>query len=314
MALLMRMLRRRAGLATAAAGASILAIALSLWWNSQLSFIINAVSAGGGVPARAVLLACAAIAANSGAAWALGLLSGWTCETLAHDLRVGYARHFSRLSLPEIEELGAGEQMSRLQNEIADVSGFLRNNLFSFVDDGVRFAGTLFWMLWLDTRLTLLANLPVLAIMAYTVYSSKAIENAALKSQQANGEMGGFLDTLICAFPVVRVFSASAMLCSQYGKALKRWEVSSVREERVRAALMSLSALMSYLPLLLLILIGGSQVISGEVAIGTVYVFINLSGNVSGAMMNIPARIAAFRRFSANIERLGPMVSLEEGG
>lgn len=73
---------------------------------------------------------------------------------------------------------------------------------------------------------------------------------------------------------------------------------------------MSLSALLSSTPLLLLLLIGGAQVINGTATVGTIYVFINLSGNVSGIMMNMPGRIAMFRRFSADLKRMEPFVSI----
>ncbi len=65
--------------------------------------------------------------------------------------------------------------------------------------------------------------------------------------------------------------------------------------------------------LLLLFLIGGTQVIQGTATIGTLYAFINLSGNVSGVMMNMPGRIAVFRRFTANMNRIEPYVSIDTG-
>jgi len=44
---------------------------------------------------------------------------------MAHDLHMGFAKHFTLLSLAEIENINAGEQMSKLQNEMSEVSGFL---------------------------------------------------------------------------------------------------------------------------------------------------------------------------------------------
>lgn len=63
----------------------------------------------------------------------------------------------------------------------------------------------------------------------------------------------------------------------------------------------------------MLILIGGFLVIDDSISIGTLYVFINLSGNVSGVMMNMPGRIAMFHKFIANMERIEPFVSIKTG-
>lgn len=76
---------------------------------------------------------------------------------------------------------------------------------------------------------------------------------------------------------------------------------------------MSVSALLSCIPFLLLFLVGGAQVIDGSLSIGSLYIFINLSGNVSGVMMNMPGRIAMFRKFSADMERVEPLVSIQTG-
>lgn len=314
MKLLLKMLKKRAGLSALTVGAGVLAVAVSLWWNAELSAMIDAIDGGAFLAIGTIMGVSGAIAANAGAAWAAGLLSGWTCETLAHDLRMGYARNLSALPLAEIENLAAGERLSALQNEVADISAFLRDGLFAIVYDGIRFAATLAFMLCLNPRLAVLANLPVLLTLWYTTASSRAIEGAARRSQQANGEMNGFADMLVTTFPVLRLFNAAPLLCGKYGEALKRWETLSITEERTKARLMSASAALSCLPLLLLFLVGGLQAMRGETTVGTVYVFINLSGNVSGVLMNLPGRAAAFRRFSANMGRISGSVLLTEGG
>ncbi len=48
--------------------------------------------------------------------------------------------------------------------------------------------------------------------------------------------------------------------------------------------------------------------INGVITVGTLYIFLNLSGNVSGVMMNMPGYITAFRQFSSNMNRLSPQV------
>ena len=310
MALLRQLLYKRRGWVIFTLSISMVSILISFWWNSELSVIINAIQEHEVISNRTVLLVTT-ILISSVVAYALGIVSGWTCETLTHDLRMGYARHCVSLPINEIENINAGEHLSKLQNENADVSGYLRSNLVPITDDCVRFIATFAWMLWLNPKLTLLSHVPIIFIMWYTIYSSKIIGSIVQQSQQVNAQMNGYMDTLISLFPILRVFSAFPLIRSKYGNVLKHWEAVSVQEERTRAKLMSLSALLTSLPLLLLFLIGGSQVIRGELSLGTLYIFINLSGNVSGVWMNMPGRVAAFRRFAANKQRVQPSVRIE---
>lgn len=310
MDLLKKLLYKRIGFVILNICISIFAVAVSLWWNAQLSSIINTININSMVSARAIIIAAITIVASMGLAYLMSICSGWTCETMAHDLRMGYAVHFTTLSITEIENLNVGEQLSRLQNELSDVSGFLRTNLFGIVDDFIKFIVTFSWMLWINPKLTLFANMPTIFIILYTVYSSKVIGKAVQKSQQANAQMNGFADMLITVFPILRLFDANLLIQKQYNIALEQWENASISAERRRAKLMSLSALLSCIPLLLLFLIGGTEVIHGTTTIGTLYIFINLSGNVSGVMMNMPGRIAMFRKFSADMKRIEPFVSI----
>lgn len=312
MELLRTLLRRRIALALASAVLIVLSVSAALWWNDRLRVVIDAISERQGVSGGQMLSACGALFCVAALSYGLRLLSGWTCETLAHDIRVGYARHFTRLSVEEVETVNAGEQLSRLQNEIGSIGDSLRDNLFSICESAVRFFGTLFWLLLLDARLTVIAHLPLLFLVWYVAHSSKVIEAAARKSREAQGRMNGYADTLLSLFPVIRLYDAAGLVLKGYSRELKDWETASIREERTRAALMSLSALLSCVPLLLLLLVGGGMTVDGRITLGALYIFINLSGNVSGAMMNMPGYIAAFRRFTADMERVEPYIELAE--
>lgn len=242
----------------------------------------------------------------------LGYFRGWTCETLTHDLRMGFSKHISNIDIRELENMNAGEQLSILQNEISDVSEYMRNNLFQIVDSSIRFIATFSWLLILNPTLTITSNLPVVAIIVYVTYSSKIIGTASTQSQIAKKRMNNVADTLITLFPIIQIYNASRLISAKYIIGLKKWEQLGLIEEFTKAKLMSFSALLSCIPLLLLLLIGGNTVINGNLTIGTLYIFINLSGNVSGVMMNMPEYISDFRRFSANIQRLEPSILLED--
>ena len=315
MYLLVKMLRKRLLLALLAFTSIASLAAVTIWWNAQLSGIIDTVSQGATISAIKIVFAVIIMAVMCAANSIQIYITGLACETLAHDLRMGYARHFSLMPLPLVERLNAGEELSKLQNEIADVSAYMSGNLSQLVSSGVNFITTLSWLLFINAKLTLTVNLPVLIIMLYVFYSSRVIGQATQLSQQAKGIMNKNADTLLALFPIIRLYDASAMLQDAYYKEVKEWEHQTVRAERTRARLMSLSGLLSNIPLMLLFIFGGGMVINGALSIGTLYIFLNLSGNVSGIMMNMPGFIAAFRQFSVNMTRISPKIVLSgEGG
>lgn len=289
---------------------SFLSIVVSLWWNAILMGMIDTINVADGLSPQDLTGAAAVISLAVMMSFAARFCASFASETLAHDLRMGYARYFAHMPVEEVEKQNAGELLSKLQNEISGVTEYLCENLFPLIDDFMRFIATFVWLSQLNIRLTLLANAPVILIVLYTVYTSKIISEAARQSFEAKSSMNGFVDTAVSVFPILRVFAAESMISDKYVAIAGQWQKAASGEEQKRARLMSLSAFMSYIPIILLFLAGGAQVIDDTMSLGQLYVFINLSGNLSGIMMNMPGRVAMFRRFAVNIKRLSPMVSV----
>ncbi|MHB1485424.1 MAG: ABC transporter transmembrane domain-containing protein [Saccharofermentanales bacterium] len=310
MTLFRQLIRKRMSLIFFTTIICLAASVVSLWWNFLLSKIIDVINTGNSIAGNNIILAAVIIIISMGISYSSGIFTGWTVETLTHDLRMGYARNISILPIDEIENINTGEHASKLQNEISEVSGYIKDNLFAISDDFIRFIATLIWMLLFNSKVTILSHLPLIFMLWYAFFSSKIISEKVSQSQNAKARMNGYTDTLASTFPILRIYNATQFMCNKYNESVNVLETANIKEERIRAKLMSLSAMMAYVPLLLILLIGGSQVIGGKMTLGTLYVFVNLTGNLSGAMMNMPARIAGFRRFSINMKRLEPSILL----
>jgi ABC-type multidrug transport system fused ATPase/permease subunit len=279
-------------------------VAVSLWWNVKLSEMINTVSTGKG-PSQVQLLSALLImlvlgVMNYGKAYFAGL-SG---EKMSHDLRMGYARYIASLPITRIGEMNVGEYLSKLQNEMVNITGYLQGNLFPLFDDTVKFCLTFLGLMFLHPRLTIQANSPAFLLVGYVFWSSRIIGSAADQSQSAKGRMNQYADVLLTLFPVIRLYDGVHMVLHGSEKEVQTWEQHTVSLEYTKGWLMSLSGILSIIPLLLLIYIGGNMVIHNEMTIGTLYIFLNLSGNVSGVLMNMPGHIGAFRQCLANFKRV----------
>ena len=308
MSLLYNLLKQNKLTSAGAALACLLATAVALNWNAHLSGVIDMVAAGVKPPYAAVSRALCIMVVMGMTNFIKSWLEGYACESMSHDLRMGYAGHFAALPFIETEHLNAGEQLSKLQNEITGVSGYLNGNLFQLFDDMVKFIMTFTWLIAVNPALTLISNLPAFLIIFYVVWSSKVIGSAAEASQKAQGDMNRHADTLIGMFPVIRLYDAARTAAKGYENAVGEWTFKTIRMERTKARLMSLSAVLSNIPLLILFFSGGHMAINGALSVGTLYIFLNLSGNVSGVMMNMPRYITAFRQFAAGAKRLAPYI------
>ena len=308
MRLLLRLLKHRLPLFFITILMGVCFVASNLWWNFNLKDMINSISEGKPLGKEAIIISIVAVILLCVFEYLRSYLGNYTCEMLLHELRMGYARYFSHLPLSEVEQLNTGEQLSKLQNEVADVAAYLNGNLFRFINDSISFIFTLSWLLMLNPKLTLMVNLPALLIVGYVFFSSRVISGATERSQCAKVRMNRHADTLLALFPVIKLYDGIHMVSENYRREVSEWEHETVRVERLRARLLSLSGLLSQIPLMLLFLIGGGLVINDMLLLGTLYIFLNLSGDVSGVMMNMPGLAAGFRQFTVNMDRLSSSV------
>ena len=311
MHLLKSLLQKRKYLIPTAVLLNILSVLWTLLWNIQLRHIIDSVSKGQVIPGNMVVRALILIAVISIFSLLSESISGLSCEVMTHDLRMGFAGRLAEMSLPELEQINAGEEVSGFQNEIGEVSDYMTENMVKLAGDAVRFAGTLILLLSVCPILTAGAYLPVAGIVAYVFYSSKIIGRLTQQEQEARKKMDGYVDIILTLFPIIRIYDAAGLLWERFREENRIWGQAAEKREKTAAELMSLSALLSSIPVLLLLLLGGYLTQKKVITTGTLYLFLNLSGNVTGIMMNMPGHIAAFRKFKAHMKRLEPHISMD---
>lgn len=302
-------------------GATLLTVAsaaANLWWNSFLADVLDMLGAPGR-PGLSILLP--GILAG-GTAILLALAAGdylsfyaasYTCELFAHEMRIGYARYYLRGDNRMLAGCNAGEEQSAMQNELKDVSAYMNESLFSIMKQFVAFVATAVFLVVRSPRLALLSTLPAVPLMLYCFVSGRAIKSYAERCMECQKRINGLTDVLLSMFPVIQVYDAQRLMMERMEERLLEWGRASVRKERIAARLMSLSGLLSFAPLLCLLGFGGHMVITGEISTGTFYLFVNLSGNVSGFLQNMPGVYAGFRQFGASMGRLERKVVFEEG-
>ena len=109
MHLLKKLLHKRKYLISTAVLLNILSVLWTLLWNIQLRHIIDSVSKGQVIPGNMVVRALMLIAAISIFSLLSESISGLSCEVMTHDLRMGFAGRLAEMSLPELEQINAGE-------------------------------------------------------------------------------------------------------------------------------------------------------------------------------------------------------------
>ena len=266
----------------------IIFLAVTLVWNKYLANLIDLVTAGNAGMDGAgnssihgmlveLLIIFAAFIFMSGAN---AFISGVTTARINYELRQNYIESIARNSVSFMRSkeraVSGGEMTSVLLNEFNAVSVFISENLFFIFDSFIKFLGTFGWFIFLNPFLAFSSNLPIFLIILYVSFSSKILKNYTIKANEENAKLNGVTESLMSLFPVIRLYQAQKFILTNYMNRLEAWEKLNISMEKKKALLMSISAVMTCIPLLLLVLIGGNLVIKGEMTVGELYIFINL--------------------------------------
>lgn len=304
MTFVLKLFQNRKGTAILTLLCCVGSVIATLVWNKELAVLIDGVQGGYGLDRERVVWCAGCLVLAALLQGGMQFLSAYAGEYAVHDLRMKLARVTMGREYASVAKENSAELVSLQQNEMEDINRYISDNLFTLCTTVVNFVFTLLFLLTQNANLTLLYLIPVAGMAVYTTLSGKVIYRYTKREQEQQRKMNGVAGTLLSLFPVVRIYEAETLLKESYRSRIEGWKDAVVTQERTKAKLMSVSGMLSCIPPVLLMLVGGRMVFQGTLTMGMLYVFINLSGNVSGVMINISVHLANFRRFCGNLERV----------
>lgn len=304
MAFVFRLFQRRKGTVLLTLCCCVGSVVATLLWNKELAVLIDRVQAGDGLDRERIGWCAGCLVVAALLQGGMQFLSAYAGEYVVHDLRMKLAMTTLKKEYCSVVKENGAELISLQQNETEEINRYVSDNLFVLCTTVVNFVFTLFFMLIQNVWLTFVYLIPVVGMAVYTTLSGKVIYRYTKKEQEQQKKMNGVAGTLLSLFPVVRIYEAEGLLLQSYRSRIEDWKDAVVKQERTKARLMSVSGMLSCIPLALLMLFGGRMIFQGTLTMGVLYVFVSLSGNVSGVMINISVHLANFRRFCGNLERV----------
>ncbi len=320
MSIMRKLIRSHRKLFSVSITLSIISVTFTLFWNYLLANIFNSFQFAvtqkeewmNDTILRLILIISIVFLLHILFEYIANYLAGYTCELFGHEIRMGYARYYLESDIQDLEKRKIGEEQSAMQNEMHEISLYLKENFFSLLKQFITFLITTVYLFSQSAILALTLIIPVLPLIVYCAISSKVIKNHTDSCQQSKQEINGLAVVLLELFPIIQVYDSFRVMKNAMYESLENWKRQNIRKERISARLMSLSGVLAFVPLWCLMGIGGYMVLDEKISIGLFYIFINLSGNVSTFLQNMPGIYAGFRKFGASMDRLGERLILRE--
>lgn len=200
--------------------------------------------------------------------WMIGI-----AQKTVKKLRTDLFKHLHRLPIHYFDKRQHGEIMSRVTNDIENVSSTLNSSVIQISTSVLMLVGTVTVMLWLSPLLTLIT----LIIVPLMFIGMKWITNRtgkSFKEQQRNlGEMNGFIEEIISGQRIVKTFSQEEKVISEFMKKNERLKQSGFWAQTISGFIPKLMHVLNNLSFAIIAGVGGILAYKGAITIGVIVVF-----------------------------------------
>ncbi len=226
---------------------------------------------------RAVLWLSAAIVALSALK---GLFQYWmriiligVSRDIEYDLRNDFFRHLTDLSWDFYGRIRTGDIMARATNDLNAVRMMVGPGVMYSVETAFTLAFVVSIMLVMDWRLTLLALLPAPLISLVVSYFGRLIHARFDRIQAMFSDISSRTQENIAGVRVVRAYVQEDAELLQFEGLNRKYVGENVRLARLSGAFMPLLQSLIGLTLLIVLWVGGMQLLEGRITLGEFVMF-----------------------------------------
>jgi ATP-binding cassette subfamily B protein len=245
-------------------------------------------------------------------AYAAGALLSWlqewwiagVAQRIVMIIRRSLFEKLQRLPLALFDSRTHGELMSRLANDVDNVSTMLSSSTTQLFSSVLMVTGSLAFMIYLSPVMTLL----VLVTAPLTLISSGLIASRSrvrFKAQQANlAELNGHVEEILSGQLVVKAFGQEKHVVEQFDHVNAKLRDSGMKAQILSGAIMPLLNVVTNIGFVVIATAGGYLAVVGTVTVGVIASFINYSRQFTRPINDIANLYSSIQSAQASAERI----------
>ncbi|HZP96753.1 MAG TPA: ABC transporter ATP-binding protein [Candidatus Limnocylindria bacterium] len=262
--------------------------------------------------AQILAIAAAVYVLASVLAWLQGYLMAGVAQRTVYGLRREVEEKLARLPLRYFDSHAHGDLLSRVTNDIDNLTTTLQQGLSQLLTSALTVVGVLGMMVWISP---LLAGISVLAIplsLVVTVLIAGRSQKQFVAQWAETGALNGHVEQMHAGHPLVQVFGRRESAIGQFDEQNGRLYRASFLAQFLSGIIMPAMQLISNLNYVGVAVIGGYRVASGTTSLGDVQAFIQYSRQFTMPLTQIAAQANLLQSGLASAERVFEFLAAPE--
>jgi len=214
------------------------------------------------------------------------ILSDITQEAL-YSLRTDLFNHMQSLSLGFFDRQPIGELMSRVSNDTDVIDQFFSNGIQQTLQSVLTIVVVTLIMLILSPFMTFIVYLGVIGMIIISAVITRISGPAFELMQEQLGELNGYVEERLYGEKVIKAYQQQERSIEQLSERSLKVSQTGGKAEFVALISSPIAGVLQNLQIIMVLLVGGWMVISGELAIGLMVAFLGLASNISAPLSQI---------------------------
>jgi len=218
----------------------------------------------------------------------------------------------SRLPLAYFDRQPYGEILSRVTNDIDNISQSLQQTMSQVVTSLLTIIGVLAMMFWISWLLALIALVTVPASIRVVIWIGKRAQPQFVRQWSTTGKLNGHIEENFTGHALVKVFGQGEASMATFTEQNEKLFQSSFRAQFISGTIQPAMMFVGNLNYVLVAVVGALRVASGALSLGGVQAFIQYSRQFSQPLTQVASMANLLQSGVASAERVFALLDADE--
>ena len=238
----------------------------------------------------------------------ISYLSNWIVSkisiTISYNLRKEISEKIDRLPLKYFDKQSHGEVLSRITNDVDNISQNLNSTIVQIVSGVATVIGVLVMMISISGTLTLAALVIVPLSGLVATFIVKCSQRYFYQQQRYLGKVNGHIEEIYSGHLVVKTYNYEDQAIDQFDELNQKLYTSVYKSNFLSAVMNPIASFLGNVGYVVICLLGGMGVVQGRLVLGDVQAFIQYINQFNQPIMSIAQTMNVVQSMVAAAERV----------
>ena len=236
--------------------------------------------------------------------WAQAYIMAGATQRTVYRMRRQVDEKLARLPLRYFDSHPRGDILSRVTNDIDNISQTLQQSLTQLITSLFTIIGVLIMMFWISPLLAVIALLTIPLSIVMTILIARRSQKQFAAQWESTGALNGHVEEMHTGHNIVKVFGHRDEALETFDRENQRLFQASYRAQFISGIIQPSMNFIANLNYVAICVIGGIRVANGQMSLGDVQAFIQYSRQFTMPIVQTASIMNVLQSAVASAERV----------